>query len=91
MDEQEIYLCFHSLVEDFGSEVGMGGLRQFLIKPQPQIQPTMTSTGQMMTNQPLIMIIWIYQEMMVWMSRKSICSLQSLMEDFGSEVAMGSL
>jgi hypothetical protein len=39
-----------------------------------------------MTKQPLIIIIWIYQEMMVWMSRKSICSLHSLMEDFGSEV-----
>jgi hypothetical protein len=51
----------------------------------------MTSTGQMMTKQPLIIIIWIYQEMMVWMSRKSICSLYNLMEDFGSEVAMGGL
>jgi hypothetical protein len=48
----------------------------------------MTSTVQMMTKQPLIVIIWIYQEMMVWMSRKSICSLHSRMEDFGSEVVM---
>jgi hypothetical protein len=42
--------------------------------------------GQMIPKQPLIIIIWIYQEMMVWMSRKPICILYSLMEDFGSEV-----
>jgi hypothetical protein len=57
-------------------------MRQFLVKPPPQIQPTMTSMGQMIPKQPLIIIIWIYQEMMVWMSRKSICILYSLMEDF---------
>jgi hypothetical protein len=33
--------------------------------------------GQMIPKQPLIIIIWIYQEMMVWMSRKSICIFTS--------------
>ena len=41
----------------------------------------MTSTGQMIPKQPLIIIIWIYQEMMVWMSRKLIDVLIGLMED----------
>jgi hypothetical protein len=28
--------------------------------------------GKMTPKQPLIIIIWVHQEMMVWMSRKSI-------------------
>jgi hypothetical protein len=37
----------------------------------------MTSTGQMSLKQPSIIIIWMYQEMMEWMSRKSIGFLLS--------------
>jgi hypothetical protein len=42
--------------------------------------------GQMTPKQPLIIIIWVHQEMMVWMSRKSIGILDSLMKDFGSDI-----
>jgi hypothetical protein len=43
----------------------------------------MTSMGQMMPKQHLIIIIWTHQEMMAWMSRKSIGILDVLMQDFG--------
>jgi hypothetical protein len=46
----------------------------------------MTSMGQMMPKQPLIIIIWTHQEMMAWMSRKSIGILDVLMQDFGSKL-----
>jgi hypothetical protein len=46
----------------------------------------MTSMGQMMPKQPLIIIIWTHQEMMAWMSRKSICILDVLMQDFHSKL-----
>jgi hypothetical protein len=42
--------------------------------------------GQMMPKQHLIIIIWIHQEMMEWMSRKSIGILDVLMQDFGSKL-----
>jgi hypothetical protein len=46
----------------------------------------MTSMGQVTSKQPLIIIIWMHQEMMAWLSRKSIGFLDGIMEDFGSEV-----
>jgi hypothetical protein len=49
----------------------VGGLSPFSFTSQPQIQTSMTSMGQMNPKQPLIIIICMYQEMMVWMSRKS--------------------
>jgi hypothetical protein len=54
----------------------------------PIANPTqhMTSMDQMMPKQPLIIIIWIHQEMMEWMSRKSIGILDVLMQDFGSKL-----
>jgi hypothetical protein len=45
----------------------------------------MTSMGQMTSKQPLIIIIWMHQEMMAWVSRKSIGFLDGIVEDFGSE------
>jgi hypothetical protein len=39
-------------------------LTQFFFTRQPQIQPSMTSMGQMTSKQPLIIIIWMHQEMM---------------------------
>jgi hypothetical protein len=41
----------------------------------PQIWPSMTHMGKMTTPKPLINIIWRYQEMMVWMSRELIGSM----------------
>jgi hypothetical protein len=43
-----------------------------LLLLQSQIQHSITSMGQMMPKQPLIIIIWTYQETMAWMSSKSI-------------------
>jgi hypothetical protein len=40
----------------------------------------------MTPKQPLIIINWTYQDMIVWMSRKLISVLDSMMEDFASEV-----
>jgi hypothetical protein len=74
------------IVEDFGSEVGRRLTQFSLFMHQPQIQPSMTSMGQMTSKQPLIIIIWMHQEMMAWMSRKSIGFLDGIVEDFGSEV-----
>jgi hypothetical protein len=43
--------------------------------------------GQMTTPKPLINIIWTCQEMMVWMSRELISSMDVIWYDgFGSEV-----
>jgi hypothetical protein len=43
--------------------------------------------GQMTTPKPLINIIWTCQEMMVWMSRELIGSMDVIWYDgFGSEV-----
>jgi hypothetical protein len=42
------------------------------------MNPTMTSMGQMTSKQPLIIIIWMHQEMMTWMNRKSIGFLDGL-------------
>jgi hypothetical protein len=47
----------------------------------------MTSMGQMMPKQPLIITIWTHQEMIAWMSSKSIGILDVLMQDFGSDVS----
>jgi hypothetical protein len=49
----------------------------------------MTSTSQMNPKQPSIIIIWMYQAMMEWISRKSIgfSLISKLMEDFGSKTA----
>jgi hypothetical protein len=71
--------------------------RNEIIKPrewvdiEPNFDPTQDtdsthrdSMDQMIPKQPLIIIIWIHQEMMAWMSRESIRFLYSLMEDFGS-------
>jgi hypothetical protein len=69
MDEQEIHWHLRWLMDDFGSKVS--GLSPFSFKSQPQIQTSMTSMDQMNPKQPLIIIIWMYLEMMVWMSRKS--------------------
>jgi hypothetical protein len=72
MDEQEIHWHLRWLMDDFGSKIWQLLEPAFLFKSQPQIQTSMTSMGQMMNpKQPLIIIIWMYQEMMVWMSRKS--------------------
>jgi hypothetical protein len=51
MDEQEIHWLFAKLMEDFCSEV-LGILSPFLISSdlQQQIQPSMTSVGQMSEN-----------------------------------------
>jgi hypothetical protein len=57
-----------------------------LLQSQSQIQHSITSMGQMMPKQPLIIIIWTHQEMMAWMSRKSIGILDVLMKDFGSKL-----
>jgi hypothetical protein len=46
-------------------------LSPFWFKSQQQIQTSMTYMGQMNPKQPLIIIVWMYHEMMVWMSRKS--------------------
>jgi hypothetical protein len=46
---------------------------------------------QMTSKQPLIIIIWMHQEMMAWMSRKSIGFLDGIVEDFGSEVGRSRL
>jgi hypothetical protein len=71
MDEQKIQWHLIWLMDDFGSEVGP--LETIFIHiSQPQIQTSMTSMGHMNPKQPLIIIIWMYQEMMVWMSRKFI-------------------
>jgi hypothetical protein len=51
-----------------------------------QIQHSMTSMGQMMPKQHLIIIIWTHQEMIAWMSRKSIGILDVFMGDFGSKL-----
>jgi hypothetical protein len=61
-------------------------MADFASLPQSQIQHSMTSMDQMMPKQPLIIIIWTHQEMMAWMSRKSIGILDVLMQDFGSKL-----
>jgi hypothetical protein len=76
-------------VEDFGSEVGRSRLTKFsftLHKSATNPTQHMTSMGQMTSTEPLIIIIWMHQEMMAWMSRKSIGFLDGIVEDFGSEV-----
>jgi hypothetical protein len=73
------------LMQDFGSEVSKTG--QILLHcHQSPIQHSMTSMGQMMPKQPLIIIIWTHQETMAWMSRKSIGILDVFMGDFGSKL-----
>jgi predicted ThiF/HesA family dinucleotide-utilizing enzyme len=42
--------------------------------------------GQMTTPKPLINIVWTCQEMMVWMSRELISSMDVIWYGFGSEV-----
>jgi hypothetical protein len=84
MDEQEIHWHFGCPDAGFWLEVGQTG--QILLHCQSQIQHSMTSMDQMMPKQPLIIIIWTHQEMMTWMSRKSIGILDVLMQDFGSKL-----
>jgi hypothetical protein len=86
MDEQEIHWHFGQPDEGFW-------LRRLYLKlifvHIPPTNPTqLTSMGQMTPKQPLIIIIWVHQEMMAWMSRNSIGILDSLMKDFGSDVAV---
>jgi hypothetical protein len=84
MDEQEIH--WHFGCPDAGFWLEVGQTRQILLHCQSPIQHSMTSMDQMMPNQPLIIIIWTHQEMMAWMSRKSIGILDVLMQDFGSKL-----
>jgi hypothetical protein len=86
MDEQEIHWLF-------GWHRGRFWLRSWLqVDPiflhTSATNPTqhMTSMGQVTSKQPLIIIIRVKQEMMAWVSRKSIGFLDGIVEDFGSEV-----
>jgi hypothetical protein len=66
MDEQEIYWHFGCPDAGFWLEVGQTG--QILLHCQSPIQHSMTSMGQMMPKQPLIITIWTHQVMMAWMT-----------------------
>jgi hypothetical protein len=59
-----------SLIKDFGSEIMPQA--DFCSHPTHQSNPADLHGPQMMPKQPLIIIIWVHQEMMAWMSRKSI-------------------
>jgi hypothetical protein len=66
-----------SMMENFASEVGV--IEAIFVEVQPQIQNSRTSIDRI-TKQPLIIINWTYIEMMVWMSRKSICLWNSIIK-----------
>jgi hypothetical protein len=36
---------------------------------QPQIQPSMAHMAQIILSKPLFIIVWMYQEMLRWLSR----------------------
>jgi hypothetical protein len=67
---------------------------RFWLRSWPQVDPiflhvsatnptrSMTSMGQVTSKQPLIIIIWMHQEMMAWMSRKSIDFLDASAIEF---------
>jgi hypothetical protein len=46
----------------------------------------MMHMGQMILSEPLIIIIWTYQDMMEWMSRMLDGEMAGADEDFGAEV-----
>jgi hypothetical protein len=59
-----------SLGRIFGSSgVNVGAKEYIFDETQPQIQPSMTHMAQMTLSKPLFIIVWMYQEMMRWLSR----------------------
>ena len=46
----------------------------------------MIHMSQMILSEPSLIIIWIYQDMMEWMSRILVGEMAGADEDFGSEV-----
>jgi hypothetical protein len=58
----------------------------FLFKPQLIIQLSMIHMDQMILSEPSIIIIWTYQDMMGWMSRKLAGEMAGADEDFGLEL-----
>jgi hypothetical protein len=67
MDDSKSIGILDVLMQDFGSKLGKQQA-DFASLPQSQIQHSMTSMGQMMPKQPLIIIIWTHQETMTWMT-----------------------
>jgi hypothetical protein len=70
--------------DDFGSEVGQMWLMISFLS-RPLLQLSKIHMDQMILSEPPIIIIWIYQDMMEWMSRILVGEMAGADEDFGSE------
>jgi hypothetical protein len=55
-------------------------------KPKPKIQHCMIHMGQMILSEPSIIIVWMYQDMMEWMSRILDGEMAGADEYIGSKV-----
>jgi hypothetical protein len=53
------------------------------LRPKPQIQLSMIHMDQMILSEPSIIIVWMYQDMMEWMSRILDGEMAGADEDLG--------
>jgi hypothetical protein len=56
----------------------------FFDESQPKIQPSMTHMTPIILSKPLLIIVWVYQEMMRWLRRLLNVVMVSLGRIFGS-------
>jgi hypothetical protein len=62
-------------------------LAKFCSTPKALTHLSRIHMDQMILSEPSIIIIWTYQDMMEWMSRKLVGEMAGADEDFGLKIA----